>query len=185
MNDPRKKRDRFAKFVWEAVYKYIGGFIQNLMLYETNKYSPGHQRHLGEASKTNYKSPSFDEVSTALMPIQISSQSRDQAVCLSVGKTVALPLHKSPDVTWDIPRQILRSCDSTIETVISNLLPDENLGAGPSRHGDSCSGGAHRTRFLSFTIGGDVDANRYCACRKSTTGTFYIWNFNGGIVRFF
>ena len=29
------------------------GSILNIMLYETNKYSPGHQSHLGEAYKTN------------------------------------------------------------------------------------------------------------------------------------
>ena len=42
------------------------GFIQNLLLYETSEYVPGHQRHLGEANKTNLKDPPFDEVSTPL-----------------------------------------------------------------------------------------------------------------------
>jgi len=36
-------------------WRLYSGSIQNIMLYETNKYSPGHQPHLGEANK----SPSF------------------------------------------------------------------------------------------------------------------------------
>ena len=31
----------------------FAGSIQNLMLYESSKYLPGHQCHLGEANKTN------------------------------------------------------------------------------------------------------------------------------------
>ena len=30
-----------------------GGSIQNIMLLDTSEYSPGHQRHLEEANKTN------------------------------------------------------------------------------------------------------------------------------------
>jgi len=33
--------------------RIFAGIIQNLMLFETSEYSPGHQRHLGEANKTN------------------------------------------------------------------------------------------------------------------------------------
>jgi len=34
-------------------WRIYSGSIQNNMLYETNKYSPGHQSHLGEGNKTN------------------------------------------------------------------------------------------------------------------------------------
>ena len=40
-------------------WQIYSGSIQNIILYETNKYSPGHQSHLGEANKTNIQSPSF------------------------------------------------------------------------------------------------------------------------------
>ena len=33
--------------------RIFAGFIQNLKLYGTSKYSPGHQHHLVEANKTN------------------------------------------------------------------------------------------------------------------------------------
>ena len=42
------------------------GSIQNIMLYETNKYSPGHQSHLREANKTNIRAHIFHQVSCTL-----------------------------------------------------------------------------------------------------------------------
>ena len=51
---------------------YFAGFIQNLMLYETSKYSPGHQRHLGEANETDINDPPFDEVSAPLSHFLVS-----------------------------------------------------------------------------------------------------------------
>ena len=55
--------------------RIFAGSILVLMLYETNKYSPGHQRHLVEVNKTKVQDPPFDEVSTPLNQITICSQS--------------------------------------------------------------------------------------------------------------
>ena len=43
-------------------WRIFAGSIWFQILYATSKYLPGHQRHLGEANKTNI----FDEVSTPL-----------------------------------------------------------------------------------------------------------------------
>ena len=36
---------------WLGKYSLVS--LQHKVLYETGEYSPGHQRHLGEANKTN------------------------------------------------------------------------------------------------------------------------------------
>ena len=50
----------------------FAGFIQQEILYETSEYSPGHQRQLGEANKTNIKDPPLDAcsmVASQLTPV--------------------------------------------------------------------------------------------------------------------
>ena len=53
--------------LWPGYYSLVSYSME--ILYETNGYLPGHQRHLGEADKTNIWDPSFDEVSTPLNSI--------------------------------------------------------------------------------------------------------------------
>ena len=46
--------------------RIFASLIQHDILYETSEYSPGYQRYLGEANKTNILDLPFDEVSTPL-----------------------------------------------------------------------------------------------------------------------
>ena len=52
-------------------WRIFAGSILFQILYETSKYPPRHQRHLGEANKANktYRAHLFDNVSTPLKKI--------------------------------------------------------------------------------------------------------------------